>query len=307
VTSVANVYFSNGSTANIAKIQGNSRYQQMMRTAYVSENEQTSFSAILPESHQPIIGVQSLRDYLPPWLGGKFRPPQPLVPLINALKTAAETYLEASILTAQYAVSFPVSANFRENARAAYATLSLGTPRRELPPAGFCAASAYVEIDEDNNNGDEWHDCDEELVMTVEYSKSALTALILLKDCAMLSHRRVLHDPTIGVDQLSGGTASKRERLEESVRNLLQLPLDDGREGQDLRYISYLILLGESADDPELHYVLRKVLRDHYERLTTAAVKASSVVKDPLFAGAIGAAYNCWIELEDEARNHSEM
>ena len=76
--SVASVYFSNGSAVDIAKIQGGPAYKQLMRAPEVLASHVTayhlSFDYALEANIgavQASLGLQSLRDFLPPWLGGK--------------------------------------------------------------------------------------------------------------------------------------------------------------------------------------------------------------------------------------------
>jgi hypothetical protein len=91
----------------VAKIEGNPTYKQRMRTA----DGQRNYVYIAPET-KATVGWQSFRDYLPPWLGGHNHTYESISRMLKSLKLATESYLEASVSTAEITVPFPISEHF---------------------------------------------------------------------------------------------------------------------------------------------------------------------------------------------------
>ena len=75
--------------------------------------------------------------------------------------------------------------------------------------------------------------------------------------------------------------------------SLHTLPLEDGN-GAELKQISNLVLLGESAGDQRLHDVLMEVLDEQFGRLATTVTDGRMGIIDPLYAASRGVAQDCW-------------
>ena len=178
------------------------------------------------------------------------------------------------------------------------------------PPAGILAARARgiggqcnaiegVDPSESNKQDDP-----EQLILTVDYSRAAMTALLVYEECSVFEYRRVLHDTQLGADGLSGANDlnSPRDLLARALRNVISLPLKDGN-GAGLAWISELVLLGESAEDPLLHDALTEVLNERSHDLSAAAWKRSMGSLDPLFAASRGLALDCWDRLTTRDRS----
>jgi hypothetical protein len=310
--SVASVYFSNGSAVDVAKIPGGTTYRQIMREAYLPKGHGASYDTALHHNQlgsglrdsQALIHPQLLRDYLPPWLGGKR--PRTLVPMLRALKAAVESYLETTISNADIVVPFPITDSFHESVHSACSSISLSMGAFDLPIAGIFAAPMYGIgkkpcLDDD--------DPQPQLILTIEYSRAALTAFIILEECTIFERRRVLHDTNLGLDQLRGdpGSGSTREKLEASLGEFICLPMNDGGNGEKLRYINNLVLLGESAGDPQLHDVLKKIIGERYGRLMATVDNSGLGVIDPLFVGARGIAYYSWVRQDMDENDGPEQ
>jgi hypothetical protein len=275
----------------------------MMREAHVLEGDRTVHSATINSSQfgsrtqaqQTLLHLQSLRDHLPPWLGGKPLQPQPLVPMLKALKAATESYLETTVSAAEIVVPFPATEGYLKAVRSACSSISLRMPMSAQPPAGILAARANgIGRKHCQDDGD---DDPPQLILTVEYSRAALTALIVHEECGVFEYRRVLHDTNLGLDQLRGGSESNREKLETSLRELVHLPMSDGGNGEELKYINNLVLLGESAGDSQLNHALKKVISEEDGRRVG---QGGPDAIDPLFAASRGVAFDCWDRLNFE-------
>ena len=176
------------------------------------------------------------------------------------------------------------------------------------PPAGILAArvcgiggQCNEDVDPSESNQQDDH---EQLIITVDYSRAAITALLVYEDCSVFESRRVLHDIQLGADELSGANDldTPRDLLARALREVISLPLEDGN-GAGLTRISELVLLGESAGDPRLHDALTEVLSERSYDFSAAAWKRPMGSFDPLFAASRGLALDCWDRLSSPARS----
>ena len=308
--SVASVYFSNGTAADIAKIQGGPAYKQMMRATEVLDSHAMAYYTLFNDTSEAGIGVvqaslslRSLRGFLPPWLDGRNAHSQSLSQMLKALKTATESFLEASISAAEITVPFPVPDTYLDSLRSACSSLSLHMPLSAQPPAGILAARANSIAGKcdttSSNEGSEQSQVDDpaQLILTISYTRAALTTLLVFEECGIFEYRRVLHDTRLGVDGLSGGSDSSYDDLARALRNITSLPLEDGN-GAELKQIGNLVLLGESAGDQRLHDVLKDVLAEQFGRLAPTASDRRMGITDPLYAASRGVAKDCWDRIE---------
>ncbi|KAL6713036.1 hypothetical protein ACLMJK_009432 [Lecanora helva] len=190
--------------------------------------------------------------------------------MFTAIETASQAYLETHLLSAEIVVPFPVSSFYLTSLRSACSMLSLHMPLITQPPAGILAAHAHG-IDgkcTDHLARPQKDKADDfpQLILTIDYSRAALTGLLLIEECSVFECRRVLHNTNLGTDSIDnmvevdniqhpGGLG----RLKHALRQLTTLPLEDGN-GAGLRQISKLVLVGESAGDARLEEALKEVL-----------------------------------------------
>ena len=296
--SVASLYFPNESTVDIATVRGGPAYSHAMHLAGSGEPPSiTGFDYSAKNPAQAIFNGVSLRDHLPSWLGGHHDSSStPFTAMLNSLKTATESYLGHPIATVEIAVPFPISMAWRDLLHQASAALSLNVPTTLSSPAGIYAAlaqgtggSCY------RSTTDGEADDPEQLILTVAYTDAALTALLVDEECGVFEWRRVLHDTTLGRAAIKRQceTASAADcilPLTQALSDLIRLPLEDGN-GADLTHISELVLHGEAANDPQLHFVLGKVLYEHH-----SPIWRSTITPDlpRLFKAARGLAWQSW-------------
>ena len=253
-----------------------------------------SQTSSLPSNHatnpstsatQALLTLQSLQEHLSPWLGGptKNLQSQSLLLMLTALKTASESYLETPLSTAEIVLPYPVSASFLTSLRSACSILSLHMPLSAQPPAGIFAARAHGIGGKCNTETPEplestrAEEDPAQLILAVNYSRAALTGLLLVEECGVFKHRRVLHETSLGTDELDNSSRTRiREDLERALRDLTNLPLEDGN-GAGLRQISELVLVGESAGNGRLKETLRELLR---EQLSPHAALQSIIMDD---------------------------
>ena len=277
-----------------------------MRSADAVRDNEISPQTLLDDSSQPSIGaaqaslgLQSLRDYLPPWLGGKDARTRSLSWMLQALNTAAESYLETSLSTVEVVVPFPASDSYLDALRSACSSLSLRMPMSAQPPAGILAARAHGIRGKctigpvDDTSEQKQRDDLEQIILTVDYNRAALTALLIVEECGIFEYRRVLHNASIGTDGLSRGSKNGRDDLARALRQVTRLPLED-RNGAGLKQISQLVLLGESADNQQLEDALKGILGEQSGTLLSTASHERARKVSPLFAASRGVAQDCW-------------
>ena len=178
-------------------------------------------------------------------------------------------------------------------------------PNSALDPAGVFAARAHDIGNRHCRDGVREltpGDDPQQLVLTVEYSQSALTALLVHEDCGVFEVRRVRHSTELGLNQLRKGSDPHigLKKMESSLRELVKLPMNDGGNGKELNNINNLVLLGESADNSQLHVVLKKVLGEQFGGFADPARQRVINFIDPLFAASRGVALDCWGRLRFE-------
>jgi len=293
---------------DLIKVEGGPLYKQMMRASDTIYHGHTDMRELKGQRgwdlKQIPLSPESIRDNLPPWLGG----PQPmfdaLAAMLKALKAATESYIEEPLESALAIVAFPISPSFRKRTIATASLLSLRLFSTRWLQGGRMAweAQSGVEL------CDEEDPVDDKLVLTVEYSRAALTGLVVEVMCNIMATARKLHYPLLGQDGFK--TDATVLDLENALRDITSLPLkSDKGVNTKSRVFDAIVVLGEAADDVQLHEVLRKVLGEQYHVLMKNNLKTSTTDSpqnlpfprhkiDPLYAASQGAAYDCWYRLK---------
>lgn len=265
----------------VAKIEGNPTYKQRMRTADV-EKDHAYIAPDIPTT----VSWQSFRDYLPPWLGGHKHTHESISRMLKSLKIASESYLEASVSTAEITVPFPISQYFLDTLRSTAKSISISIPETPASPAGKLAAIHVYGIGP--GNCDYFPDPQDpaQAFLTVEYTRSALTALLVYEDCGVYDNVRVLHEIDIGSQE---SAHDRRAKLTTALGDLTQMPVE--YDGEVLKSLSNVILLGESSQDQLLRDVLKEVLsKQEQSGIETTVVEKHEEPVNPVFAGSLGAA-----------------
>jgi hypothetical protein len=299
--SVTSVYFQNGSSFDIAKIEGSPSYKHLMRAAIPSDQTQlgklydaaySSNSASYFELLQTVLVPQSLRLHRQTWLGGRDERVQALAGMIKALKVAAESYLEAPVCTGVIALPFHFTEPYYQVLSKASNVSSLSLQYLRMDPAGIHAAKVYGLSGDCDYYGP--HQDPEKLILTVEYSRAALTALLIYEHCGVFEWRRAVHDTRLGLDGIQDGPEATLGDVERVFREVTELPLKNGN-GEGLKHISNVVLLGESAGDLRMQNTLRKVSGEKYNSFA-----ATDGAVQPLFAAARCLALYSWTRLQPE-------
>ena len=314
--SVASVHFGDGSSVDIAKIEGGPAYKQTMRIATISGSSALTHQQLLGTSEQSSmtsqipIGVQSFRNFLPPWLGGRDARTQSLFRMLDALKTASKSYLEAPLMTAVVITPFRVTDAWLDALHSASSSLSLNLATPTYFGPGVLAAQAYgVGGDCERESGEA---DPEQFILTVHYSRAALTANVLKEECKVFESWRGLHNLSLGTNSLSKnndlpGSRSSRDELADALRGLTGLPLENGGNSAESEKIRQLVLIGESANDERLHDALKEALLEHYGYLVVSDSKRYSSITSSTFLASRGAALYSWSKLDVTGKRNSAL
>lgn len=239
---------------------------------------------------QSVVKVQGLRDRLPPWLGGPPRSSPESLPLLKGLQAATESYLEQPLSNAAFALPFRVSDELRETIFYTSTSTSFEMVHAPQRVAGIHAARAL-------RLG--CGECGpqigypEQMILTVEFSRASITAFLVWEACGVFDISRSLHSTTLGMEQLSRDPETGTNQLTSALRDLVHLPLADGGLGSELKYVSSLVLLGESTQEAIFNNALRTVLGEQFDRLLIVTENERLAVPDPLFLAARGIAADC--------------
>jgi hypothetical protein len=254
---------------------------------------------------QAPLGLQFLYDALPTWLGGYQRDgaTRALTEMLRALKTATESALDAEFDEVYISTPLPVQEGFNVRLRAASSTLGL-----KRPSDAFWAPTTL------SKNTSTSCSCEDqsseapgvkELVLVLDHSHATLTATLGVTTECLLDVRRILSSEKLGARGLRELSwwefDSEAERvlllqqrypmLIGALRRLIALPLDplggNLPGGEDVTAVDRLVLLGETADDENLHTALREVFGDRLGALLASSGWNSSMTKnDPLYSAA---------------------
>ncbi|KAL9108710.1 MAG: hypothetical protein Q9227_006506 [Pyrenula ochraceoflavens] len=338
----ASVYLANGTLIDVVKIPGGHNYKESMRpfkSTYDSDSAAstvTNHSTFGMTSPQRFLGSQTFRSYLSPWLHDP-EPSDPLTlsisPMLSALKTCTEAYLESPVSTARVIFQPAVPPEYRIAAQSAASSMSLKLVR--IGSTGDILAMGAYGIGDNFSRPKPG-----QLVLTVDYSDSALTTTLNEECLGFLSVVRTLHDATLGASNHCG-SRHYQENLVRALRNITTLSFeetDDDRLYRELRekfpqsfpsasqneqeglhssatayrQVTEIVLLGDRADEPRLHQALQEAFQDD-EPYGTGPVasdkkitgrgtvkcdkKGVEYMHDPVFAPSRAAAYDCWESL----------
>lgn len=159
---------------------------------------------------------------------------------------------------------------------------------------GFGACYSYIE---DNHcNGEDAA----QLVLTVDYSRAALTAMLWIVESGVFEYSRIRHDLDLGADALyecqhSPSDKPCYEGLAEALRQIVKMPLEAAASNVPTM-VGSLVLLGEQATDEHLKETLQQVLQEQAVQMSmTRPEWSKDMMIDPLFVAASGVAEASWL------------
>ncbi|KAL9003998.1 MAG: hypothetical protein Q9188_003160 [Gyalolechia gomerana] len=254
------------------KIQGDAAYKQTMRSARLLN---------MPSTSQYPLGHQDDRHKTA------------LSQMLKGLRRVTESRIASAVSTAEIVVPFsvpvsPAPAQLYDVLASVTYSLRLDVPLLRQPATGIIAARTYGLGQE--CTWEFWST--EQLILSLDYSRAALTAMLIQGECCVYLTAYDRHDTSLGLDGLAqiphnGGP----------LRNFTSQPVGPGGN-EGLEYIDELVLLGESANG-QLRDTLEEDLGgQHFARLfNPAAVRMETI--DPLWVAARGTAHDCWLRMDD--------
>ena len=251
------LYTSNGSFIDVAKIQAGEVYSNYM----LGSRHGNASTAIVMTRYCPL--PMMLCQYWP-FQTVAAKPQNPLAPMLKALVTAAEAALETSIhsvlIAAHYVHDFDGG---RAYAQAAADEMGLGRwSGRITRPADSLVPALEIEGECNDPHRESYDNArdvrvDDQLFLTVEYTRKSLTAALVEQNCGYQTLSRVRsshfgHDTTEGCRSAAKANSSGNNFMSTTLRQMF-------KESSKQR-LDAVIVLGEKADDGNLTAVLRQVL-----------------------------------------------
>lgn len=312
--SVASIYFSNGTYMDIAKIEGGSAFKQTMRNArmddtiagksdqsispiYIHDQLQTVISSMNEQPLEYFPGYKARFSYLwepivehmRSWLSQR-EPANGLAHMFAALKAATESFLEHPISIVDMTVPWQLLDSdvepFRNMQIVAKRITGLQS-YQSAQIAGQRAADFYGKPS--TCEGDYPLADQQDLVLTVDYSRAALTMMLFHEFCAFYDQRRSFHSSQLGVEGLrhchdTRGAQACRTDLKSAIQQVSRRP-DPDSDPNFPKGIGRIVIIGESAADPLLSEVLHEVLREIGSTQVIDTPSSSSIVPrtEPLF------------------------
>lgn len=303
VNRTCSIFLENGTFVDVARIEGNSQYKDIMRNLAGPEDTHSTeaFLTLRTTASKAFKSARNqLYHFLRPW---QTRDPASaaLGDMITALKAAAESYIGNTIAIADFATPLPPGPQGRHLLSNAMSSVRLGKAAG-YPQAGPVAAMA-------NGIGDYYHNASRcletpnHLVVTISYTRSALTALLYFEEMCIFNILRTEHHIDLGATaldecQTSSSTEECVDPLKAAISRLVRMPVDDVDWPAHTKvptHIGGLVLLGDRATDPRLRRALQEVLAPQDASLPVhGAGGVLGDMVDPTFAAARGIAIASW-------------
>ena len=231
--------------------------------------------------------------------------------MLRALQAATESALGSEVGEVYITTPFPVSKRFDNRLLAASSSLGLTHSSQTFSGATAAAKAKGIfnQCSRRADNATLEHSSPEQVVLIIDYSRSALTAALAIADCAY-EYRRVLFSTDLGADSnpeafdrpptkdseqqhqqiMSSGRSEKDDVLVDSLRRLTALPVEGVRTKEHTR-IDHVVLSGDSTGDPNFLTLLKGILGERYDDLVQDADDKALSDMESLYAAARYAAF----------------
>lgn len=216
--------------------------------------------------------------------------------MIHALKSSVEATLEQSLTMVQIGVPLMTGSyqNMTDTVDAALRNAALQSFRRPYGNGKY--AATHLPLREDcPSNTNPWtpDEKDEapQAVLTVEHTRTSLATVLWEDDCGTWTVARQFHGEQFGKAMLEDCTHndSCNRELHSALQEFTKLPLKIN--GNNYNEIDWVMVFGETSDDPNLLGVLQDVLKGRFSGSILAR-------HDDTFAASAGVARWMWDFLE---------
>jgi hypothetical protein len=298
--STASIWYANGTTVDIVKLEGGPVYKQIMRTA----NARTHTPSSSDETTRGLLGYMFLQNYLSSWTtkGSVDPDAEAITWMFKGLKASTEAHMEESLTAVSIGYPFQIRSGYPFRT----AIESLGLNYKNTRTAAIAITDLYGlegQCDPDpykTPDQKEKPDDPTKTYLALDYSRSGISAFLVRDDCGVAEVLREYHNTTLAANVDFTG---KRADLSHTLRNMIRST--DERDSVAVSHkhpveISELVMLGESTEDVMLHKVLSDVFGSNYTDLKAGSEERAKL-HHPLFAGSRAVALCCQKQLELES------
>lgn len=275
----------NGSFVDIAKIESGELYKSFMldpEQRFTKATTRTVRYCPLPKQlcqHWPFRSVD-IQDR------------NTLAPMLKALFNAADATLETNVrsaVVAAYAMGDRDSG--QEYLDSASSELGVNTYGRLFPAVEQLVPALNLEGECQNPDlypGDPEYRVEEKLFLTIEYTRSSMTAAILFQECDYFEILPRVRAKDVGYDAMEAcrNAAGDNESCDTMLQNALRKMVRDSSTSGRKQQLGAVLVFGDKALDSNFATALRKALDDNFSNgasITPASMHDFS--PDPAFAG----------------------
>jgi len=278
-------YSANGSFIDIAKVEGGEMYKAFMldpEQKFTKTTTSTASYCPLPKQlcqHWPFQSI-SVQDR------------NPLAPMLKALFTAAEATLETNVrstVVAAYAMGDRDTGQAHLNS--ASSELGVSTYGRIFRAVEQLVPALNLEGECHNPDlypGDPEYRVEEKLFLTIEYTRTSMTAAILFQECDYFEILARIRAKDVGYDAMEAcrNAAGDNESCDAMLQNALRKMVRDSSTSGRKQQLGAVLVFGDKALDGNFATALRKALDDNFSNgasITPASMHDFS--PDLAFAG----------------------
>ncbi|KAL1612197.1 hypothetical protein SLS60_000421 [Paraconiothyrium brasiliense] len=291
-SSVASIYFQNGTTVDIARIAGPYPYQFFMANASsLSQDRPNTYFCNAFSSLQyglPGLNLPTPTNCLSPAVLA-------VRPLLSSLKEAVESYYGTNICFASILLDDAPFGLCQSTAGAALRSIGLTPVEIHPDHRALSATNLYVrsKMPLMAPSPDSLRDEEPLTVLALNYEPSSFnTALFLVEDELVWPVRSTITSPTV---MTNSNSLAQLSALQSGLRHLIaNPPYDDLFDFASPLHIDRLVLFGGSVHDTSLHSLLLNVLGANlteeayvddspFTAARAAAERALEVMQDPYF------------------------
>ncbi|KAG9657305.1 hypothetical protein KCU95_g12864, partial [Aureobasidium melanogenum] len=298
----ASIWYANGSSVNIVKLEGGFAYKQVMRSASAEPYKPVSPT----EPTQGSLGFMFLQGYLPSWAAAESvdHDAEAITWMLKGLKGATEACVEEPL--ADVIISSPFHVPYQgwldntlSTSVESLGLRYLGTRRASTTITGIYGLEGQCHDDGFTTPDQREPDDPPKMYLALDYSLAGISMALVEEDCGIAEALREFRNATLGAGiDFPGKREDLTRQLEDLIRPVERWYPEIGDYKISVE-ISELVLLGESTEDAGLHEVLLEVFGSNYENFKTQSDERARL-HHPLFAGSRAVAQSCQKRLEDE-------
>ncbi|KAI4738041.1 hypothetical protein E4T50_11488 [Aureobasidium sp. EXF-12298] len=247
---MASIWYANGSSTDIVKLEGGLAYKQIMRSASAEPYRPVSPS----EPTQGSLGFMFLQGYLPSWTAAESvdHDAEAITWMLKGLKGATEAYVEEPL--ADVIISspfhFPYQGwldNILSTSVESLGLRYLGTRRASTTITGIYGLEGQCHDDGFTIPDQREPDDPPKMYLALDYSLGGISVALVEEDCGIAEALREFRNATLGAGiDFPGKREDLTRQLEDLIRPIERWYPEIGDYKLSVE-ISELVLLGEST------------------------------------------------------------